>query len=81
MTQGEPYCPTPREIAAACAEIRKTWSADDWVRRAGGGVVEWNIPCFRVDLTSDDGARFTPIALPPDPPDGRRNLSGDEPAS
>jgi hypothetical protein len=40
-----PSDPTPQEIAAECAAIRKSWGRQmERSRRLGGGAVRWSIP-------------------------------------
>lgn len=49
------YLPTPAEIAAGCADIRRRWSRSETIRRAVGGDVglenePWQPP--RIDTSS-----------------------------
>jgi hypothetical protein len=67
------YNPSPQEIAAECARIRRGWTANEELsRRVGDTPVRWQVPSIRViNGNADHLVTLEPSELPILPADCR----------
>lgn len=50
--------PTPRQIEAACEQIRKSWSEEERARRIP--ATAWRVPMYHTEAAADGSPVFVP---------------------